>query len=492
MKKHLWLDSLTRSRHQLTMAFGLDDLRFQATYWYGDVDLLALERRYGQPFLQKIYFHIMAFEVMKLVSLAPATLDLGPFAHFHTPAFEQLWQQIVNQVWAQWRYENGLPHYRGPRFTTASTAAIAPVAIQPGAVEYLSFCGGGKDSYVAMKLLEGADIPYASFAYSHSSYGQAQRQHTLIDGLLNHGQPRARHQLWAYDTLTDTPLQALYPEYQTQGMTAAETPASIFAALPLVLQYGYHYLVLAHERSANVGNLVWDLTGEEVNHQWGKSFAAEQLLNAYLQQELISNCTYFSLLQPIHDTVIFSLLSQHPAGVPATHSCNLQKPWCCRCPKCAYVWLNYMAYLDVDLVNEIFPVNLFDLPENQLWFQQMLGLAEHTPFECIGQIEEARLAFELCRRKGLIGQAMTMYGAAFARLDVQPILERFFTVNRTQHQIPSAFAGSILAAMERAAMAMRQQILAGTAQPITSPMALPPDRAKNKQQEECSSNYPWN
>lgn len=40
-----------------------------------------------------------------------------------------------------------------------------------------------------------------------------------------------------------------------------------------------------------------------------------------------------------------------------------------------------MAYLDVDLVNEIFKVNLFDLPENQLWFKQMLGLAEHTPFE---------------------------------------------------------------------------------------------------------------
>lgn len=47
MKKHLWLDSLTRSRHQLTMTFGLDDLRFQATYWYGDVDLPALERVYG-------------------------------------------------------------------------------------------------------------------------------------------------------------------------------------------------------------------------------------------------------------------------------------------------------------------------------------------------------------------------------------------------------------------------------------------------------------
>lgn len=476
MQKHIWLDSLTRSRHQLTMTFGLDDLRFQATYWYGDVDLPALELLYGQPFMQKIYFHIMAFEVMKLVSLAPATLDFGPFAHFHTPAFEQLWQQIINRVWAQWRYENQLPDYQGPRFCTTATAeTITPVATQPGAVEVLAFCGGGKDSYVAMKLLEQASIPYASFAYSHSIYGQAQRQHTLINRLLDQGQPHARHQLWSYDTLTDTPLQALYPEYQTQGMTAAETPASIFAALPLVLQHGYRYLALAHERSANVGNLVWSITGEEVNHQWGKSFAAEQLLHSYLQQELISNCTYFSLLQPIHDTVIFSLLRQHPAGVPATHSCNLQKPWCCRCPKCAYVWLNYMAYLDEALVNSMFQVNLFDLPENQRWFQQMLGLAEHTPFECIGQIEEVRLAFELCRRKGLTGQAMTMYSEAFPRLEVKTILERFFTINRTEHQIPAQFAGRILATMERAAMAMRQQILAHTTQTIVYPATQPLD-----------------
>jgi hypothetical protein len=455
------------------MTFGLDDLRFQATYWYGDVDLPALERVYGHALMQKIYFHIMAFEVMKLVSLAPATLDLGPFAHFHTPAFEQLWQQIINQVWAQWRYENQLPEYQGPRFGTMPTAEeIAPVAIQPGTVEVLSFCGGGKDSYVAMKLLEGAAIPYAAFAYSHSLYGQAQRQHTLINGLLAHGQPRARHQLWAYDTLTDTPLQAFYPEYQTQGMTAAETPASIFAALPLVLQHGYRYLVLAHERSANVGNLVWDLTGEEVNHQWGKSFAAEQLLNNYLQQELVTNCTYFSLLQPIHDTVIFSLLSQHPVGVVATHSCNLQKPWCCRCPKCAYVWLNYMAYLDVDLVNRMFQVNLFDLPENQLWFRQMLGLTEHTPFECIGQIEEARLAFELCRRKGVTGAAMTMYAQFFPSLNIEPIVKRFFTVNADQTGIPPVFAHKILPQMQRAAMRVSQRILAQAAQPAMASALL--------------------
>jgi hypothetical protein len=374
MARQITLKTLSRSRHQLSLCFGIDDLDCNAAYWYGEVDLLELEQRYGQAFMEKLYFHILAFEAMKLVSLAPVRIDLGEFARFHTPAFEELWRQIVNKVWAQWRYENNLPHYLGPNFASQAVAnPIAAVTVQPGPVELLSFCGGGKDSYVAMKLLERANAPYASFAYSHSIYGQAGHQHALIDKLLDHGQPIQRHRLWGYDSLTDAPLQRLYPEYGTQGMTAAETPASLFAALPLVLQNGYRYLVLAHEHSANVGNLIWDITGEEVNHQWGKSLAAENLLNAYLQSEFVANSAYFSLLQPIHDVVIFNLLRRDPAGVAATHSCNIHKPWCNRCPKCAYVWLNYMAYLEPLLIDSMFSANLFNVDENQRWFKEMPG-----------------------------------------------------------------------------------------------------------------------
>lgn len=69
-----------------------------------------------------------------------------------------------------------------------------------------------------------------------------------------------------------------------------------------------------------------------------------------------------------------------------------------------------MAYLPVDKVNEIFNgVNLLDLQENQLAFRQMLGLEAHTPFECIGQVAEAQLAFELAHIKGLKGSAMDVY-----------------------------------------------------------------------------------
>ena len=38
-----------------------------------------------------------------------------------------------------------------------------------------------------------------------------------------------------------------------------------------------------------------------------------------------------------------------------------------------------------------------------------MGITEHTPFECVGKLEEVRLAFELLRRKGYKGKAMETY-----------------------------------------------------------------------------------
>ncbi len=464
MERTIRLDSLSHSRNQISMIFAVDNLRFETAYWYGGVDLLQLEERYGAEFMQKVFFHIMAFEANKLVSLAPTAIDLGPFTRFHTEAFEALWKKIVHHVWSEWRYKHNLPNYPGPAFTSTptepSSEELSSKAVEtaPGDVSVLNFCGGGKDSLVAMKLLERGQIPYSSFAYSHSIYGPAKPQHALINQLLEHGHAAKQHQLYVYDSFVNSPILELCPEYGAKSITAAETPSSLFAVLPIILQDGYQHVALGHERSANVGNLVWSATGEEVNHQWGKSYEAEQLLNTYLQNELVRNFSYFSILQPVYDTVIFNLLRTDSNAVQDTHSCNIRKPWCCRCPKCAYVWLNYTAWLDTDLVNAIFNVNLFDLEENQLSFYQMLGLSEHTPFECIGQINEARLAFELCYRKGLTGKAMDTYKQHFPELDIEPILKEYLSVQDTETGIPSAIAQHILPQMHRSAAEAREYV----------------------------------
>lgn len=449
-----------RSRHQLSYEFTYERLHFATSIWYESVDLDELEQRYGRDSMDAIYFHIGAFEVNKLCSLRPARLEFGPFAHLVTSEFEQLWRTIFRNVWAQWRYENCLPDYLGPTIELPERpATVGPLAIEEqGPVDILAFCGGGKDSLVALHLLERVGAPYATLAYSNSGYGRAEPQHRLISALLDHFTPTARHRQWVYDDFMDAPVVELTPDAEVTTLTAAETPASMFEALPYALAHGYRRFCLAHERSADRGNLVWRETGEEVNHQWGKSTEAELLLNAYVGERLVTNLEIFSILKPVHDVLIFNLLAERTDAVVDAHSCNVTKPWCGRCPKCAYVWLNYQAYLPTELVDSIFERNLFDEPANQQWFRQMLGLGEHTPFECIGEVAEARLAFELCRRQGLTGAAMTAYVRDVGPTDVAATLDDYLTVNRS-YRIPHPGGPAILDELEAAAQRARGRLL---------------------------------
>ncbi len=456
----LRIESVTWSRHQLVMRFDFDALRFSTTYWYPDVDLLGLDQRYGRDFMERVHVHTALFEVNKIASLRPRTLDLGPYARHHTQALERLWRQVFEHVWAQWRYENGLPEERGPVWASQPVAAgVRPGRRDRQVEQVLLFCGGGKDSLVAMKLLERAGIPFASLAYASSIYGGARHQFSLLDALLDHGAPSQRHRQIVLDDFLESPVLELFgEELGVSTLTAAETPSSLFGALPVLLDRGYPYAVLGHEASANRGNLVWARTGEEINHQWGKSFAAERLLDTYIRGELVEDVGLFSVLMPIHDVVIFELLRRDVQALPATHSCNVRKPWCRRCPKCAYVWLGYRAHLPAEPVEALFGEPLLEVPANQGFFRDMMGLGEHTPFECIGQVEESRLALALCQARGLLGAEGRALAARLPALDVPAVLERFLHVEAVSSRLPAAVAQGVLPQMRQAAQMARARI----------------------------------
>lgn len=460
--QQLTLLPLTWSAHQVVMRFSLDDLVFSTSYWYPDLDLIDLEARVGRLVLERLLVHAALFECNKLASLRVQRLSLGCYAHHHTRALEQLWTTIFDKVWAQWRYENQLPFEPAPRFDSTPVAdTSAPVMRDVHSEQVLLFCGGGKDSLVSMKLLERAGIPFASFAYSSSVYGPAAAQFRLLEGLLERGTPRRCHQMRVQDDFFDAPVLELFgPTHGVQTITAAETPSSIFAVLPLLLSRGYSHAVLGNEASANRGNLIWSITGEDVNHQWGKSVEAEALLDSYIRQNVVADVGVFSVLMPLHDVLIFELLRQDEGALHATHSCNVAKPWCRRCAKCAYVWLNCRAHLSEAPVEALFQEELLEVPENQGFFRDMMGLGEHTPFECIGQIEESRLALHLCGARGLLGPFGRSLLAELPPLPLQEVLEQYTQVHEAQARLPVSFSAPLLAQMQAAAPRARARIQA--------------------------------
>ncbi|MDC0669547.1 hypothetical protein [Nannocystis radixulma] len=431
----LSLRGLAVARHAVRFSFEFAELGFASTYWYEDVDFHALAASHSEEALRRLLFHVAAFEAAKLCSLRPDRLDLGAYARFWTPALARLWRVFFREVWAQWRYENDDPEYFGPEVAGGATEDGEPlVAGVEAPVDTLLFCGGGKDSLVAMRLLERAGVSYDSLGYSSSIYGPAAVQHALLDGLVARCRPRRHFRQWILEDFLDSPVLRLHPELEVGTLCAAETPTSIFAALPIVLQHGHRAISLGHERSADHGQLYWERTGEEINHQWGKSAAAEALLNEYIQRYLLGGFSYHSVLKPIDDLVIFGLLRGDADDVAFTHSCNLRKPWCLRCPKCLYVWLGCAAFLPREVVRRTFgDDSLLADPGLAADFSALRATEGRQPFECIGGPEEATILLAACAARGLRGPANARLPDA---AELLALLERHVDVDLEHSAIP--------------------------------------------------------
>ncbi len=455
------LEGISHSRHQVVLRFAVDGLSFTTSLWYREVDLDALAREYGPARLRRLLFHIAVFELNKVCSLRPERVELGPFADLWTPALEALWREVFVKIWAQWRYENNDASYEGPRFLGGEGAHIEPLRIRRApAAETLAFCGGGKDSLASMRLLERAGIDFDVLVYSSSIYGPAAGQHDLIDGLVQRCRPGKALRQWIYDDFLDSPVLELHPELGVKTLTAAETPSSVFAALPYALSRGYSSFGLGHERSADHGQLVWEKTGEHINHQWGKSLAAERLISTYIREHLVADFTYFSLLKPIHDLVIFSMLRQSLADVPFTHSCNIRKPWCLSCPKCLYVWLGMAAFLPRATIIETFGTD--DLLGREALvpgFRELMGLDGRQPFECIGGAEEVRVLLGLCERRGYGGPTMDLFRAeAGGYAAAQKLAYGYLDVDLMNTTIPSSIRARVGIELAKAAASAKHFI----------------------------------
>ena len=435
MTTQLVFEEVHRSRHQLVFNYRVDDVAFSTVYWYDTVNFFELESRFGRDFMRRVYFHLLAFEANKAASLQPALLDLGPYREYGTRQFFDLWGTIFKNVWGVWRHNNDITDYFGPEPDQPAQPSGKPVELAESG-RLLSLCGGGKDSLVSAKLLERAEIPFDVMVYSHSIYGRAQRQHNLIDGMLEHTAAENRHRAWVYDSALDSPAAQLYPEYGVKGILAAETVSSYWTALPIALQHNYTRVAPGVTKSTDEHNLVWDKTGEEINYLWGMSTTAEKLLHDYIRAELVSNLSCFHLLRPIYDVVVFNLLARDSAAVPSTHSCAQQKPWCCNCPKCIYVWMHLVAYLDEGVVAQMFDRNLFDMPENRTYIRKMLGLEGYKPNDCMGTISETRIAYLLCRAKGKTGRAVQDIEPGDILVEVEPFLQKYVNVDPLLGAIP--------------------------------------------------------
>jgi len=153
------------------------------------------------------------------------------------------------------------------------------------------------------------------------------------------------------------------------------------------------YIALSNEDSANESNVV----GENVNHQYSKSFEFECDFEEYAEKYLKAPVKYFSFLRPLNEIQIAKIFSKHEKYHKVFKSCNVgskgkEWQWCCNCAKCLFPYIILSPYLYKEKLVNIFGMDLFEKEELLTIFNELLGKGENKPFECVGTYEEVNFA----------------------------------------------------------------------------------------------------
>ncbi len=240
--------------------------------------------------------------------------------------------------------------------------------------------GGGKDSFVTLDVLQSekeinhAFVINAIAAAIHSAQAAGYTGERLIS---------------VKRTLDPTML-----ELNRQGYLNGHTPFSAlvaFASTLTALVYHKRYVVLSNEASANEATV----KGSFVNHQYSKTFEFEQDFDAYFHTYIAKDVFYFSLLRPLSELQIAGIFSRLKPFHAVFRSCNVgqkSESWCGHCAKCLFVCVMLSAFLsDAELVS-VFGTDMLNDPAMQSLFEQLTGMQDNKPFECVGTRSEVNTA----------------------------------------------------------------------------------------------------
>ena len=248
--------------------------------------------------------------------------------------------------------------------------------------------GGGKDSFVTLHILEPYHKDNAAFVINP------------IISALNSAHTAGYHEGKDLVNVRRTLDQNML-DLNKKGFLNGHTPFSAMAAFAsyiTAIVWGKKYITLSNENSANESTI----KGSKVNHQYSKTFEFEQDFHAYVERYLDPEILYFSLLRPLSELQIAGIFSTIKEALPVFRSCNVgqkEGKWCGHCAKCLFVCLMMSAYLSQKDVIAIFGRDMLNDPEMMDLFDQLSGITDDKPFECVGTRDEVNIAICMSMRR---------------------------------------------------------------------------------------------
>lgn len=192
-------------------------------------------------------------------------------------------------------------------------------------------------------------------------------------------------------------------DLNSKGFINGHTPFSAMLAFTsyfVAYLLGKKYISLSNENSANESNV----KGENINHQYSKSFEFECDFEKYADKYLRAPVKYFSFLRALNELQIAKLFSKYEKYHSVFKSCNVGSKnenwiWCCNCAKCLFAFTILSPFLYKDKLVSIFKEDLFEKKSLLETFIELTGNGEYKPFDCVGTYEEVNYAVTFVIKK---------------------------------------------------------------------------------------------
>jgi UDP-N-acetyl-alpha-D-muramoyl-L-alanyl-L-glutamate epimerase len=311
--------------------------------------------------------------------------------NFLTKEQAEFWNIVYTKGLGEFFYKNkidfrGLVHFPSAKQNSESAISF------PRRNRTLLGIGGGKDSIVVAEMLR-----------------EQNKEFDILSG-------EEKIKIEVSQTIGKDPIvfkrkldSKLFDLNKEKGIYNGHVPISVvyaFLGVMACVFYDYKYFVVGNEKSANYGNV--EYLGEMINHQWSKSEEFESLFSEYVRKFITPDISYLSPLRNMTELQVVEKFIKYPKYFKVFSSCNrnfrINNPsdqkWCGECPKCLFVFICLATFLSKKEVLDIFGKDLFEDEKLIPLFEELIGVKNFKPFECVGTSDETKEALGRIVEKG--------------------------------------------------------------------------------------------